>query len=53
MLITAHSFNEVYGGLSSSSTSTGGGTVTGNHGSTLVGTTAASSGQTKTLTPIQ
>jgi len=50
-LITPHSFNEVYGGLSSSSTSTGGGTVSGNHGSKLVGTTAVSSGQTKTLSP--
>ena len=48
-LITAHSFGEVYGGLSSSSGGTGGGTVSGNHGSTLEGTTAVSSGQTKTL----
>jgi hypothetical protein len=50
-LITAHSFGEVYGGLSSSSTSSGGGTVTGNHGSKLVSTQAVSSGQSKTLSP--
>jgi hypothetical protein len=48
-LITPHSFAEVYGGLHSASTS--GGTVTGNHGSQLLGTEAVSSGQTKTLTP--
>jgi hypothetical protein len=50
-LITAHSFGEVYGGLSSSSGSTSGGAVSGNHGSQLVGTTAVSSGQSKTLSP--
>jgi hypothetical protein len=48
-LVTAHSFGEVYGGLSSTSSS--GGTVTGNHGSQLLDTEAVSSGQTKTLTP--
>jgi hypothetical protein len=47
-LITAHSFNEVYGGLSSTSTS---GKVSGNHGSQLVSTAAVSSGQSKTLSP--
>ena len=52
-VISAHSFNEVYGGLSSSSTTTGGGTVTGIHGSELVGTTAVSSGQTQDAQPIQ
>lgn len=49
-LITSHSFGEVYGGLSSSSTNTGG-KVTGNHGSQLVSTAAVSSGQSKTLSP--
>ena len=49
-LITAHSFGEVYGGLSSSSTTTSG-KVTGNHGSQLVSTEAVSSGQSKTLSP--
>jgi hypothetical protein len=48
-LITSNSFNEVYSGLSSSSTGTSG-KVSGNHGSQLMGTTAVSSGQTKTLT---
>jgi hypothetical protein len=48
-LITSHSFGEVYGGLSSSST--GGSTAQhGPHGSMLLGTVAVSSGQSKTLT---
>jgi hypothetical protein len=49
-LVTSHSFGEVYGGLSSSSTNTSG-KVTGNHGSQLVSTAAVSSGQSKTLSP--
>jgi hypothetical protein len=48
-LITAHSFGEVYGGLTSSSGSTGGGTTSGNHGSQLQSTEAVSSGQSQTL----
>ena len=47
-LITAHSFGEVYGGLSSTTTS--GGKVTGIHGSEVVGTYAVSGGQSKQLT---
>lgn len=49
-LITSHSFGEVYGGLTSGSSSTGG-NVTGNHGSKLLGMSAVSAGQTKTLSP--
>lgn len=52
-LITPHSFGEVYGGLRSTSASTGGGggsgTVGGVHGSELVSTQAVSGGQSKTL----
>jgi hypothetical protein len=47
VVITPHSFEEVYAALSSTST---GGKVTGIHGSELVSTEAVSGGQTKTLT---
>jgi len=47
VVITPHSFEEVYAALHSTSTS---GTVTGIHGSELVSTEAVSGGQLKTLT---
>ena len=47
VVITPHSFEEVYAALHSTST---GGKVTGIHGSELVSTEAVSGGQTKTLT---
>jgi hypothetical protein len=47
VVITPHSFEEVYAALSSTST---GGKVTGIHGSELVSTEAVSGDQTKTLT---
>ncbi len=48
-LITPHSFGEVYGGLRSTTTGSGG-KVSGIHGSELLSTQAVSSGQSKTLT---
>ena len=47
VVITPHSFEEVYAALASTSTN---GKVTGLHGSELVSTEAVSGGQTKTLT---
>ena len=47
VVITPHSFEEVYAALHSTSTN---GKVTGIHGSELVSTEAVSGGQTKTLT---
>lgn len=51
-LITSHSFGEVYGGLSSASTSSSGGgsKSSGPHGSELLGTDAVSSGKSVPLT---
>ena len=47
VVISAHSFNEVYMRLHATTPS---GKVTGNHGSELLGTEAVSGGQTQTLT---
>lgn len=48
VVITPKSFSEVYNRLHSINSN---GTVTGNHGSAVVGVEAVSSGQTKTLSP--